>query len=401
MKTRLGSKMTKPLSIAVLCGTLFLAACASQGPTTKSTPVVLFPELPQQPKIQFLTAIDSEESLDPEAGKSSFRDFVVGEDLQKRVQRLIRPFALGHAPGELFVLDKKKKLVTRIDLTTGKFRYLDDLRGGMPISPNSLFVDAADGRIYVADQGRREILVYNNRGEFETSYATGELTSPADVAVIEDRVYVVDVGLNQVLIIDKLTGEQIDIFGGPGISDGMFQKPTHIALTTDNRIAITDMLNARVQLFDADGGFLEAYGESGIGRGAVVRPKGITIDREANLYLVDAAFEMLTIFDLKTKTPRMTFGKVGQPGGTYLPQDVLVDYDNVDVFRKFAHPYMDLEYVIYVANGWNAVSVYGFGTWTGPLDPSAAKQIKADKPAEAQQRIKSLEEIEGAEDPGS
>lgn len=398
LTTILGSLMRKLLIVAALGAALLLGACAQQGTVTERTPVVLFPELPQQPRIQFLMAISSEESLDPEAGKSGFRDFVVGEDLQKQVQRLVRPFALGSAPGLLYVLDKKKNIVTRIDLATGKFRYLDDMRGGLPVQPNSIFVDV-DGWVYVADQGRREILVYNERGEFETSYATGDDTRPVDVAATKDRVYAVDVWLNQVLIFDKLTGEQIDVFGGVGTADGLFQKPTHIALTADNRIAITDMLNARVQLFDSDGNFLKKFGEMGIGRGAVVRPKGIDVDRSDNLYLVDAAFEMLTIFDLDTKTPRMSFGKVGRPGGTYLPQDVLIDYDNVGFFQKKAHPYMDLEYIVFVANGWNSVSVYGFGNWTGPLDESAARQIIDKITPNAEQTIKSLEEIEGAEDP--
>ena len=74
----------------------------------------------------------------------------------------------------------------------------------------------------------------------------------------------------------------------------------------------------------------------------------------------------------------MAFGQ--SPDGSQglnLPAGIAIDYDNVALFRRFAAPGFNLEYVILVVSqfGPNQVDVFGFGKLGGveyPPDPAPA-----------------------------
>jgi len=57
------------------------------------------------------------------------------------------------------------------------------------------------------------------------------------------------------------------------------------------------------------------------------------------------------------------------------------DYDNVDLFRKYAVPGADIEFLVLVSNqyGPNKISVYGFGSFSALQDPSDKQQQFAQK----------------------
>mgnify|MGYP003572788015 FL=1 len=79
--------------------------------------------------------------------------------------------------------------------------------------------------------------------------------------------------------------------------------------------------------------------------------------------VVDAAFENVQIFD-KHGTPLMFFGQPGdQRGNINLPTDIIIDYDNLEYFQRYAAPGFKLEYVVLVASqfGVNKVAAFGFG----------------------------------------
>ena len=104
------------------------------------------------------------------------------------------------------------------------------------------------------------------------------------------------------------------------------------------------------------------------GSGGLARPKGLDVDRDGHLYIADAAFQIMQIFSVETRDALLYFGAFGSgPGGSYLPSDVHIDYDNVSYFSQFADPNFELEYLIYVGNllGDKKLNVYGFGHWTG------------------------------------
>jgi hypothetical protein len=95
----------------------------------------------------------------------------------------------------------------------------------------------------------------------------------------------------------------------------------------------------------------------------MVRPKGIAVDREGRFYVVDAATEVVQVFDAQGRL-LLFFGEpAGSEVGLVLPAKVMVDYDHVDLFREYAADDFAVEYLIFVTNqyGPRKVSVYGYG----------------------------------------
>jgi len=356
---------------AAACLQLILLAACAQGPTRQSE-AVFYPPLPQAPRVQFLTSFSTEDEF---AGKSSnqFREFLLGEEPQSG-KILGRPFSIAHRQGQIVIADKTYRKILILDLEERTFDYIKDANTGALQDPVGLFI-APNGEMFVADGDRNQIFVFNQRDEFVRRYGDGTTFRPMDVVVYGDRVYVCDINGSEVEVLDRTTGELIDIIGGIGVEEGLLQKPTHLALDAAGNLFVTDSFNLRVQMFDSQGDFVKVIGWNEMGPGGFVRPKGLDVDRDGHLYSADAAFQILQIFSVETRAPLLFFGKFGTgPGGTYMPSDVHIDYDNVSYFSKYADPQFELEYLIYVGNllGKNKLNVYGFGHWTGESEDRAA-----------------------------
>jgi DNA-binding beta-propeller fold protein YncE len=112
---------------------------------------------------------------------------------------------------------------------------------------------------------------------------------------------------------------------------------------------------------------VRVYGKLGDELGNFSRPKGIALDHEGRLYVGDAAFENVQVFDNDGRL-LLFFGQPGGRGeGLNLPAGVTIDYANVDVFKQYADPRFKVEYLILVASqfGPNKVDVFGFGRMSG------------------------------------
>ncbi len=376
---------------AGLC--LLLGACA-QGPARPADDATFFPALPQTPRVQYLTSINSEEDVGPRQ-QSRFRDFVVGPSEANHQLGLLRSVA--HEPGAIYVLDGSVSKVIRIDLESGKFEMINDPQAGRQRTPASVFV-APDGYKYVADADRGEVIAYNERNEYSMSYSAPKPFRPTDAVLYRDRLYVCDWGSSEIVVFDRATGEILQTFGGIGAEEGMLRRPSHLDVDDAGNLFVTDAFNFRVQVFDANGTFVKTIGRHVAGPGGFARPKGLGIDRSGHLYVTDAAMELVQIFDVESARPLLMFGKRGRgKGSTYMPSDIVVDYDNVAYFNEYAHPDFKLEYVLYQANQLgNKLNVYGFGHWSGKSSPVPRRRDSADsdpKPAATPQTMPSLDAI--------
>lgn len=96
------------------------------------------------------------------------------------------------------------------------------------------------------------------------------------------------------------------------------------------------------------------------------------MDREGRLYVVDAAFENVQMFDREGR-PLMYFGGPGaEVHNLSLPAGIAIDYANAHHFQRYAAPGFALEYVIAVTNQAAAskVVVFGFGAFPEAGTPS-------------------------------
>jgi DNA-binding beta-propeller fold protein YncE len=118
----------------------------------------------------------------------------------------------------------------------------------------------------------------------------------------------------------------------------------------------------KVKVFSADGRFIRSAGGYGSYAGQLMRPKGIAVDSVSNLYVVDAAFENVQIFNSLGNVLMFFGGPYKTHGDMWLPADVTISYTGLEYFNRFVDPRFSLEYLIFVTNqyGPDKLNVYGF-----------------------------------------
>ncbi len=355
----------------VIIALLALSGCAT---APRETVTVFYPPLPNRPRLQFLLSITGEEDVGGSQG--AFMEFLVGQPTSDK--RIGRSYDIGSSDGKIYVVDRRFKKLLIIDLANRKFDYLRDQRMGTLNDPSGIWVTEDDVK-YVADMGRKEIVVFGSDNDFLRAYGGPDVFGkPTDVAVHEDTLYVSDMDKHQIIVLDKATGQVKWTFGELGQNEGQLAKPTHVAVDYQGNIYVNDAFNFRVQKFDANGKFVRSYGYLGDTLGAFARPKGLAIDREGNLYVADAAFENVQIFDEESGNLLLFFGGPGlAPGNMYLPAGVHIDYRNAGYFSNMVDPDFRMKYVLYVGNmfGPNKLNVYGFGDWVGDSLPGEKAQV--------------------------
>ena len=351
---------------------LLLSGCATGG-AKKAEESTFFPPLPMQPRLQYLTSITTEDDIGG-GDSSAMKDWLVGRRPSRR--QVARPQAFGSVDGKIYVLDRTFKKVLILDLDGRKFDALQDAREGALGDPMGLFVSPEEWK-YVADLGRKQVLVYDRDNRFVRAYGEpGQFERPMDVAVRGDRVYVVDFSLAKVFVLDRDSGEQLLEFGSSGQQAGQFNRPTHLALDAAGNVYVNDSFNYRIQKFDPEGRYLKEFGYQGDTLGGFARPKGIGVDRAGYVYAVDAAFENAQIFDPESADLLLFFGGFGpHTGSMYLPSGLHIDYHNIERFRRYIDKDFAVEYLLYVGNmlGDRKINVYGFGKWVGAPLPESGR----------------------------
>ncbi|MBW4056605.1 MAG: 6-bladed beta-propeller [Proteobacteria bacterium] len=349
------------IATMLLAPAIQLTGCTST-PQIRSESV-FYPPLPEKPRLQFLTAISSEDDLTDK--KPGLDDFIIGG--RETDTTLGRPYAVQATKGSIYLTDRVSNDILQIDLVKNTINPLRAGGRGALQTPSGLWI-TDDGSTYIADLKRQQVVVFDRDNRFiNTIGDPATLERPVDVAVYGDRVYVCDMLKHQVVVFDRITGQQLASIGKAGDKEGEFNRPTHITVDRQGNLIVNDAFNFRIQKFTPDGKFLQRIGMAGSTLGNMARTKGVVTDHDGNLYVVDAAFENVQIFNPEGKL-LLFFGGAGeQPGSMYLPAGIAVDYANVPYFQKYADKNFRIKYLIYVCNmtGANKLNVYGFGDWIG------------------------------------
>lgn len=349
---------------------LILFGCAAP---EKKIETMFYPMPPQTPRLQFLTSITDEKDIGKKS--SALQEFLLGETQSAKV--IARPYDIGAVKGKIYISDRTYRKILIIDLEKKAFEYIKDEKEGALSDPAGIWVTEDDIK-YVADFGRKQILVFNAANAFVRAYGEDEqFDKPFDVAVYEDKIYVCDMNKNGIVVVDKESGKTTMEIGELGTGEGMFYKPTHVVVDGEGNIYVTDSFNYRIQKFDPNGEFMKSFGYQGDTLGAFARPKGLDISRDGHLYAVDTAFENVQIFDDETTDLLLFFGGFGPaPGSMYLPNGIYIDYLNAEYFREYTDKDFSVKYLVYVGNmlGHKKLNVYGFGDWIGAPLPGIGKK---------------------------
>jgi DNA-binding beta-propeller fold protein YncE len=357
--------------IALIALFTIIGACMGGCASTQSGPSgpIFFPAPPDPPHIQYLTGIS--DSNDIEGEKSSFSLVITGGEQGRSVRRIGKAYGLTAQSGKLYVSALSTGQVIIIDFAKKKFDYLkgNTARGSLK-KPANVAIDP-EGNMYVADTGRKEIVVYDPAGNYLKSFGKGlGDVSIVAVEVYGQYLYAADNRTNMLRVLDRKTGEQVQTFGGADNPDTALAMPTGMALDADGFIYVTNIGANNVMKFDRDGHLLNKFGKAGDSYSEFSRPRSVALDHEGRMYVVDGGHQNVQVFD---KSGRLLtfFGNPDPelPAGASLnlPAGIAVSSDNLDYFQKFAAPGFKLETIIYVINqyGRPTISVFGLGLMEG------------------------------------
>lgn len=316
---------------------------------------IVYPTPPDTARIQYLLSISN--STQVTGGRASFAKFILGEEEEKIISK---PYGVSMYNGKIYVCDAFIKGLHIIDVKKNTFELFEPTGKGALKTPVNCFIDDNDGRIYVADSKRRQILVYENNGKYIASFGELENFKPTDVFV-SDEIYVCNLKGHQIHIYDKETFKLLKSFpeSDPSDQDYLYS-PTNITMSEDLLYA-SDMGDYKMKMFTLDGKYVKSLGSYGKNTGQFSRPKGIAVDKESNLYVVDASFENVQIFNDDGRLLMYFGGAYNGPGDMWLPAKVHVNYDNNEYFEKYVDPEYNLKYIIIVTSqyGPDKINIYG------------------------------------------
>ncbi|MHC4645250.1 MAG: 6-bladed beta-propeller [Planctomycetota bacterium] len=326
---------------------------------------VFYPEPPDRPRLQFLFSIAREQDLGrQQQERSALEKFVLGDEDPRR-GRIEKPYGIAMFDGKIYVCDVGRQIVQVIDLRQGKFSYLTKDRRLR--NPANIFIEA-DGTKYVSDAVAGAVFVFDKSDTLQAILGRELKIKPVGLAVRGMRCYVADAASNQVVVLDKTTGQEILRMGKRGEQDGEFRSISGLSLDDQGNVYVTDRLLGKVTKFDGNGIFLASVGKLSASFSSFIRPKGIAVDKQRRFWVVDSAMEVGKIFNEQGQL-LLLFGMPGTaPGNMLLPAGIAIDYDNVDLFGDYFAEGAKIEFLVFVSNqfGPHLISVYGFGDFPEP-----------------------------------
>jgi DNA-binding beta-propeller fold protein YncE len=231
-------------------------------------------------------------------------------------EALYRPYAVAIAKdGRIAVADPGRRAVHLYDPKAGDYRRIGT---GLAYPVAVAF---AGETLIVADADKHLLHAYGREAEpVPLPVKVPALQRPGGLAVDEARkvLYVTDSAAHAVHALPFGGGEG-RVLSGRGGDEGQFNFPTHVAVDGEGRLYVCDAMNFRVQIFDSSLRFQRTFGRLGDGMGDLPRPKGLAVDREGHVIVVEGYFDVIQVFDGQG-TLLGVFGGTGIAAGRfYLP----------------------------------------------------------------------------------
>lgn len=239
---------------------------------------------------------------------------------------LYSPIRIAAGAGDrLFVSDSKSDSVFIIKnlLVDGELKGLS--------RPLGVAVDTA-GNIYVGNDGRDNVEVYDTSGNMLREYGTGTIQMPNSLALDrQENLYVADSLANNIKVY-ATDGHLLRTIG-----DGVLSFP--VAVTVAYRggageIYIADQMNSKIQVFSLSGTLQRAYGarltKGDVNwQGKFVQMQSLAVDASGHLHVLDSALSFVQVLDAATGAYLDSYGSRGKAEGQlFVPLDITITQNN-------------------------------------------------------------------------
>lgn len=344
-------------SVFLILLLLISASCFRQpSKSPDQNNLVIYPAPPAETKIQYLTSISV--STDFSKKQSAFNKFLFGAE---EARPIVKPYGITVHGSKIYICDSGIRGIEILDLGEQSFEYFIPGGKGQLQLPINCHVDS-EGKLYIADGNRRQVVIFDQELNYLDAFTLEEEAKPTDIYVDESRIWVTALDKHSIYVYDKTNLNYIASLPQRTTQTGVhLYQPANISIN-NKLIYISDIGACKIHVFNTDMDYLHSFGEVGKGFGQFTRPKGLCADNDGNIYVVDAAFENVQIFDPEGKLLMYFGGTYTAPGGMWLPADVTIDYNNLEYFSEYVDGSFDLQYLIFVTNqyGPDKISVYGF-----------------------------------------
>ena len=310
------------------------AACAAQKPV--EAPRLAWPPPPDKARIEFVRTVSSEDDVVHDTTfTQSVADFLAGT--KPTPAQIVEPngIAVSDDGSVLYVSDRAQGAVFVFDFGKKQFLKVGAQKGEAGLDwPMGVALDG-EQNIYVVEQGKKAITVFDPSGKQLRSFTDKSLVRPSGIAIDRERrrLYVADAShtltMDHSVKIFTLDGKLIGKIGGQkGDGPGSFNVPTYVWVDDDGDVYVTDTMNCRVQAFSPDGKYIRSYGERGDAYGQFTRPKGVAVDSFHNVYVVDSGWSNVQIFNPQGQVLLFFGGRGPLPGMLKNATAVAIDKNN-------------------------------------------------------------------------
>ena len=146
----------------------------------------------------------------------------------------------------------------------------------------------------------------NKNGQYKISYSLKEQGRYSIIIKVNGE-HVRDSPYD--LLVKSFQFKPVLSFGKQGSSAERFKLPWGVAVSDTDEIAVTDLSNYRVQIFDSGGNYLRSFGRQGTKQGEFSNPRGICFDNKRNIFIADQNNHRIQIFSGEGRYIGMFGGK--------------------------------------------------------------------------------------------
>jgi DNA-binding beta-propeller fold protein YncE len=241
-----------------------------------------------------------------------------------------KPLAVTVANGRIYVSDSDNARIQVFD-NTGNFLFTFGERGygaGEMQYPYGIAGDR-NGNIYVSELRLGRVQVYDGDGTFLREFAPdarqdGRITSPGDMVIMDNTLYLTEITQNHVLLFNLETEELVKTVG----MRGDLLAPNGIAVDQSGYMYVVDTGRQRVVVYNPDGNPVRVINGTPTGHGTgsvLINPRGIGVDRAGNIYVVSNLSHTIYVFDQEGKQTHQ-FGGQGDGNTEFMfPNGLYVD----------------------------------------------------------------------------
>ncbi len=245
-------------------------------------------------------------------------------------QIFVRPLSvMEDQEGNLWVTDPGHPCIVKIDTTVGDITHFYGKKN-IPFISTVGICEGPGSKIYITDSGLNQIIVLDKHtGNSFFLNDSLKFSRPTGIAYLRNNneIWVVETTAHHITVLDT-NGQIIRTIGKRGTRKGEFNFPTFIHVDHNGIIYVVDSMNFRVQMFNSTGDWLSMFGEAGDATGYLARPKGIATDSEGHIYLVDGLFNAVQLFS-KEGSLLYYFGEIGHGKQQFwLPVGIYIDTEN-------------------------------------------------------------------------